>query len=889
MRIPERRPALVAFLTAAAWISLLGVLSAEPRCVIFCIGDGMGFEQVKAGGMYLYGDPGTLCFESFEHAGQVTTYSADNSVTDSAAAGTALATGFKVNNGVVSMAYPGDGHEYETLLERFKSHGKRTGLVTTTYMTHATPATFGAHESSRDRYNQIAADYLGQTQPNVLLGGGANGLTVGDAQAAGYWVVADAAALLALDMSAVAMVSGQFGSTYLPYEYDGLGDLPHLSQMTASALDLLEEDPDGFFLMVEGGLVDQACHALDIARATREVVEFHNAVNTVIAWAQGRTDTLVIVTADHETGGLTVTNNGQGNYPTAPWTTTGHTGADVPIFAWGVNASFVSGVLNNTDLFAIVTFTLEASEPVPASGATGADIEGDLSWRPGDAAASHDVYFGDSPSPPFAATVTVASFDPGTLAPGTTYYWAVDERDAGGTVTPREEVWSFTTAVAPAPAADPSPADLAIDVPINPMLAWSPSAGATAYDLYLGEEGSGLALVSAGQAGTTYDPGILSPSTSYSWRVDARGPGGATTGALWSFTTGTSAAPIDAFAEAETTAQGTRTGDLTATFESDGTYEALREVLAAGGKKSVLSHTWSFTATPGHAVTFFLEAHHNADFQVDHFLFAYSTDNVTFTPMVTVTKTADDDGYQTFALPPALEGTVYVRVTDTDATRGNTALDTVFVDRMFIRTVEVEGPPSPATSPSPASGAVDVAADVVLSWLPGDAALSHDVYFGTAPDLGPEDFRGNGTAPEFDPGDLAASTTYYWRVDEVNGAGTTAGSVWSFTTAAECIPAAIHVDSIVPGVVRFGSSYKGSVRVTVLDNCGSAVSGATVTGAFTGTYNETVSAATGSDGVAVLVTTGTSKKPSYTITVTDISHPTLAYDPSANVETSDSY
>ena len=155
-------------------------LAAGPKNVIFLIGDGMGPEQVKAANYY---NGGSLSFELFPYQGLVTTYAANSSVTDSAAAGTALATGYKVNNGVISQArpanadYPVYGSEMETLLEYYKAEGKSTGLVTTTYMIHATPAAFGAHESSRDNTSGIAADYLNQTRPNVLFGGGFNGMS----------------------------------------------------------------------------------------------------------------------------------------------------------------------------------------------------------------------------------------------------------------------------------------------------------------------------------------------------------------------------------------------------------------------------------------------------------------------------------------------------------------------------------------------------------------------------------------------------------------------------------------------------------------------------------------------------------------------------------------
>jgi len=120
-------------------------------------------------------------------------------------------------------------------------------------------------------------------------------------------------------------------------------------------LDILDNDPDGFFLMIESGRIDHAAGANDIARDVFETVEFHNTAQLMITWAAGRTDTLIIVTADHETGGLTVLqNNGKGNFPTVSWSTTGHTSANVPVYASGVNAEYVTGTLDNTQLFKVV-------------------------------------------------------------------------------------------------------------------------------------------------------------------------------------------------------------------------------------------------------------------------------------------------------------------------------------------------------------------------------------------------------------------------------------------------------------------------------------------------------------------------------------------------------
>ena len=356
-------------LTALALCQLACVscaMKAAPKNVIIFIGDGMGVEEVKAAGIYATGKPGTLSFEAFPHKAEMTTRSADSEVTDSAAGGTAIATGVKVNNGTISMAIPGDGKELKTLLEYFQGRGKSAGLVTTTEMTHATPAAFGAHESSRKTQAEIASDYLTQTRPAVLFGGGGAGMSPAAAQSAGYTVVTDRSQLQALNTETATQVSGQFGQTHLPYEHDGLGKLPHLSEMTQTALAILDNDRDGFFLMVEGGKIDHAGHENDIQRQVKETVEFSKAVQVALNWAQNRNDTLIIVTADHETGGLKVLkNSGQGKVPAVSWSAKDHTGANVPVYAWGVNSQRVAEVMDNTQLFGIVTGVAGAS-PTPA-------------------------------------------------------------------------------------------------------------------------------------------------------------------------------------------------------------------------------------------------------------------------------------------------------------------------------------------------------------------------------------------------------------------------------------------------------------------------------------------------------------------------------------------
>ncbi|MHC4462307.1 MAG: alkaline phosphatase [Planctomycetota bacterium] len=459
---------LTGFVTAIVLGPAIGLVSAtqvEPKYVIFLIGDGMGFEQVKAAGMYAYGQAGTLSFEMLPFIGELTTYSADSDIPDSAAAGTALATGIKVNNGIISLAIPGNESELKTLLEYSKAAGKSTGLVTTSLWYDATPATFGAHAPDRYNYSNIASDYWHQTRPNVVFGGSHTSTYEAGAVSAGYTVVTDCSAMQALDTETETMVFGQFGESYMPFEYEGLGTLPHLSEMTATALNILDNDPDGFFLMVEGGRIDHACHFNLTEHAVLETIEFDNTVQVVMDWAAGRTDTLILVCADHETGWLEVlANNGAGVLPTVSWGRIGpvvstHSAANVPVYAWGVNAEMISGVMDNTGMFGVLTGDPQAWNPEPAVHAAHLETSAILSWNMGAGAVSHDVYIGEnfddvnngtggtlrSSQIETSFTVGLAGFPyPDGLVPDTTYYWRIDEVNDTYPNSPcKGDVWRF--------------------------------------------------------------------------------------------------------------------------------------------------------------------------------------------------------------------------------------------------------------------------------------------------------------------------------------------------------------------------------------------------------------------------------------------------------------
>ena len=357
--------------------------------VILMIGDGMGKEEVKAASCFAYGKAGQLSFQQMPVQGEAQTYAFKidkntgkqiRTITDSAAAATALATGRKVLNGTISQARPGDQKSLTTILEQAQNASWKTGLVTSCFITHATPACFAAHTRNRNSYRKIGRQMLA-SKIDLMFGGGCFMMRSAQAKRSGYKVVKNRKQMKALK-SLDTPVLGRFGYGHLPYEFSGraanikgynwtgpigkrkpraaykqgkgadFDTLPHLSEMTAKALNLLSTDnKKGFFLMVEGGKIDHAGHANHLANNIYETLEFDLAVRKVLEWAKDRDDTLVIVTADHETGGLKVTkNNGIGKFPDATWSTGRHSNADVYVYAWGVGAQLFKGKMNNIEI-----------------------------------------------------------------------------------------------------------------------------------------------------------------------------------------------------------------------------------------------------------------------------------------------------------------------------------------------------------------------------------------------------------------------------------------------------------------------------------------------------------------------------------------------------------
>jgi alkaline phosphatase len=316
----------------------------DVRNVILLIGDGMGVGQLTAAEIMNGED--NLVIRSLPYLSLVTTYSASAYVTDSAASATALATGYKTTNGVISMSP--DGEWLTTIVEAAEEQGMSTGIVTTTRVTHATPACFMAHVNNRNNEAAIAQQVL-TSGVNVVLGGGASYFTSLDPADAGYTVVRTTDELMNADSE---KVFGLFNKDYMSYDSERDPNVePSVAQMTEKSIELLSGDPDGFFLMVEGGRIDHASHDNNLNNTLCETYAFDQAVLEALQFASGRNDTLVIVTADHETGGLMIV----GGFPSSgtpqfDWITDDHTGSLVPVYAYGPMADEVITFSDNTDV-----------------------------------------------------------------------------------------------------------------------------------------------------------------------------------------------------------------------------------------------------------------------------------------------------------------------------------------------------------------------------------------------------------------------------------------------------------------------------------------------------------------------------------------------------------
>lgn len=351
-------------------VSLVGCAAQErtaPDNIILYIGDGMGTSHVTAAHVA----NGGLNLERFKTAGFVTTFPEGNLVTDSAASATAMATGHKTLNGVISQT--SDGEVLPTVAEIAEARGMATGAVATCSVTHATPAAFFSHVDDRGKYNLIA-EQMAASGVDVLLGGGWSYFVPASHEGSNRRDEKDLLAELAARVSVVRTaegfreiddvdgIVGLFTPGHPP-SVDGRD--PALPELTGKAIDLLSRGDVGFFLMVEGSQIDWAGHESDQDGIILETLDFDEAVGVGLDFAQADGRTLVIVTADHETGGFGVHDGSveEQEVTASGFTTDGHTAAMVPIFAYGPGSEVFGGIHDNTFIGRVMMAYVEGESP----------------------------------------------------------------------------------------------------------------------------------------------------------------------------------------------------------------------------------------------------------------------------------------------------------------------------------------------------------------------------------------------------------------------------------------------------------------------------------------------------------------------------------------------
>ena len=331
----------------------------KPKNIIFMIGDGMGKNIVETTRGYYEGTlyNGTMAIDLVPQVGWQSSYSADAQVTDSAAGGTALSCGYKTSNGTIAMD-KFDQKPYQTVLELAAEKGMSTGIVATKAVTDATPASFTAHVVDRGLQDDIAAQQMQMMQDgdlDLILGGGLNYYKLG-ANAAVLSKTVDAGASFAVSweetLEAELPHIGLYSADYIN-TYDVT--MPTVAEMTEFALEKLSKDKNGFFLMVEGSQIDTKAHANSYFDEVKEMYDFDCAIGVALEFVAMHPDTVLIITADHETGGLHLPMEASENiYSNYFYTTGSHTSIQVPVYAIGYGVEALSGIHENVDVASFI-------------------------------------------------------------------------------------------------------------------------------------------------------------------------------------------------------------------------------------------------------------------------------------------------------------------------------------------------------------------------------------------------------------------------------------------------------------------------------------------------------------------------------------------------------
>ena len=326
----------------------------KPKNIILMVGDGMGLTQISAA---MYMNRNKLHFERMPVVGLSKTYAADNLVTDSAAGATAFACGQKTYNGAIGVDLK--KLPIGTILEEAKANGLSTGLVASSTIVHATPASFAAHQVSRHFYEEIACD-MAYADVDIMIGGGqkyfesrSDEMNLLDSlKAQNYQIIDSTQSIDALDET-LDLQSHKIACFTAHTDPDRFSEgRDYLQPAANKAVNFLNQNNKGFFLMIEGSQIDWGGHANEVDYVIKELLEFNKIIGDVLDFAEQDGNTLVIVTADHETGGLAINPKSQMNKNIeAAFTTTHHTAVMVPVFAYGPGADKFAGIYENTAIY----------------------------------------------------------------------------------------------------------------------------------------------------------------------------------------------------------------------------------------------------------------------------------------------------------------------------------------------------------------------------------------------------------------------------------------------------------------------------------------------------------------------------------------------------------
>lgn len=309
------------------------------------IGDGMGLTQISSG---MYTNDNSTALEQFDYIGLSKTASFDKLITDSAASGTAMATGIKTNNKVLGIS-PDNIHQ-KSILEICKEKGYKTALIATSSIVHATPASFYAKENSRYNYENIALQ-LRNHNIDIFIGGGSKYFTTRKDKRNLINEMSEYEFIKSLDEleKSISTKVGYF--TYFDEPPSILNGRPaNLDLITRTILNKLSLNKSPFIVVIEGSQIDWGGHDNDSKMVLSEFIDFDSAVKEALEFAKNDGNTLVVVTADHETGGMSL-NGGEINNVNIKFNTKSHTGTMVPVFSFGPSSETFSGIYENTQIF----------------------------------------------------------------------------------------------------------------------------------------------------------------------------------------------------------------------------------------------------------------------------------------------------------------------------------------------------------------------------------------------------------------------------------------------------------------------------------------------------------------------------------------------------------